>query len=207
MPNAMVIDLSHHNANPDFTKIRAAGVVGVIHKATQGTGFADAQYAARKTAALQAGLLWGAYHFGTGDDVDTQLAKFIGTVNPDGTFVLVLDFEKNGTTPANSMSLDQATDFLTKLEAQTGQQPVIYTGSYLTDVAGSQPVADLAQYRVWWARYSDTPHLHATWPDYWLWQYSDGTNGPDQKSVDGVGPCDCDTFNGDEAALRASWVG
>jgi lysozyme len=206
MPNAMVIDLSHHNANVDFPRIRAAGVVGVIHKATQGTKFVDPRYAERKQPAWDAGLMWGAYHFGTGDDVDAQIANFINATHPDGTFVIVLDFEKNGPIGDNSMSLDQAKDFLTKVEAQTGQRPVLYTGHYLTDVAGTKPDPDLASYRVWWARYSSDPHLHATWPNYWLWQYSDGKDGPDHKLVDGASPCDCNTFAGSEDELRANWV-
>jgi len=206
MPNAMVIDLSHHNADPDFARVRAAGVVGVIHKATQGTGFVDDSYDDRKQPALDAGLLWGAYHFGTGDDVDAQVAHFIDTVQPDGSFVLVLDFEKNTTSGQTSMSLDQARDFLTAVEEQTGQKPVLYTGSYLTDVGGGAAIPDLGSYRVWWARYASQPHLHVTWPNFWLWQYSDGANGPDVKAVDGATPCDCSTFSGTEAALRANWV-
>jgi len=206
MPNAMVIDLSHHNDSVSFPRVRAAGVIGVIHKATQGTGFVDSQYARRKPLALAAGLLWGAYHFGTGDDVDAQVAHFLHTTTPDGTFALVLDFEKNEASPANSMSLAQANDFLTKVEAQSGQRPAIYTGSYLTDVAGHQPQPSLATYRLWWAQYANAPHLHPTWQNYWLWQYTDGRNGPPQHSVDGAGQCDCNTFNGDEAALRANWL-
>jgi len=206
MPNAMVIDLSHHNADPDFARVRAGGVVGVIHKATQGTGFVDDKYDGRKQPVLDAGLLWGAYHFGTGDDVNAQVTHFIDTVQPDGSFVLVLDFEKNTTSGQTSMSLDQALDFLTAVEEQTGQKPVLYTGSYLTDVGGSAAIPNLASYRVWWARYASQPHLHATWPNFWLWQYSDGVNGPDVKAVDGATPCDCNTFNGNEAALRANWV-
>jgi lysozyme len=151
MPNAMVIDLSHHNANTDFARIRAAGVVGVIHKETQGIGFVDSAYAQRKTAALQAGLLWGAYHFGTADNVAAQVAHFINTTNPDGSFVLVLDFEKNELSPADSMSLAQAKDFLTAVQTRSGQRPKIYTGmSYMIAAVGPQPEPTLATYRVWW---------------------------------------------------------
>lgn len=207
MPNAMVIDLSHHNAKVDFQKIRAAGVVGVIHKATEGTGFVDSQYALRKPAALAAGLLWGAYHFGTGDDVGAQVAHFIKTTSPDGSFVLVLDFEKNEPSPANSMSLAQAKQFLTAVQTQSGQRPKIYTGmSYMTAAVGPHAEPTLATYRVWWAQYASAPHLRPTWQNYWLWQYTDGVNGPAEKSVNGVGNCDCDTFNGDEAGLRANWL-
>ncbi len=38
MPESnVVIDLSHHNQNLDFGSIAAGGILGVIHKATQGT--------------------------------------------------------------------------------------------------------------------------------------------------------------------------
>ena len=126
---------------------------------------------------------------------------------PDGTFVLVLDFEKNEPSPGNSMSLAQAKKFLTAVEAQSGQRPKIYTGmAYMNAAVGPKPDPDLATYRLWWAQYANAPHLHPTWQNFWLWQYTDGVNGPKEKSVDGVGNCDCDTFNGDEAALRANWL-
>jgi len=35
-PLNVVVDISHHNGNPDFAQAAAAGIVGVIHKATQG---------------------------------------------------------------------------------------------------------------------------------------------------------------------------
>jgi lysozyme len=104
------------------------------------------------------------------------------------------------------MSLDQALAFLTAVQNQTGRQPVLYTGAFLTDVAGAAAIPSLAPYRVWWARYAGTPHLHATWPNFWLWQYSDGVNGPDDRVVDGASPCDCNTFIGSEADLRANWA-
>lgn len=207
MPNAMVVDLSHHNTNVDFGRARAAGVVGVIHKATQGTGFVDNQYLARKPLAIAAGLLWGAYHFGTSADVDAQVRNFVGATRPDGSFLLALDFEKNDPSPGDSMSLQQAKDFLTKLEQQTGQRPILYTSrGYINDTVGPSPDPDLAPYKVWWARYADTPGLHPTWPGYWLWQHTDGVNGPDTRSVDGIGNCDCNTYDKSEADLRTEWL-
>ena len=83
-----VIDLSHHNGNPDFKKIAADGIVGVIHKATQGTKNVDPTYAARRKPALDAGLLWGAYHFGTGSDGLMQAEHFLDVVKPDASTLL-----------------------------------------------------------------------------------------------------------------------
>ena len=61
--NPLVVDLSHHNDVANFGKVKAVGIAGIIHKATEATGFADNMYAVRRGHAINAGLLWGAYHF------------------------------------------------------------------------------------------------------------------------------------------------
>jgi lysozyme len=45
----------------------------------------------------------------------------------------------------------------------------------------------------------------AGWPTWTLWQYTDGAYGPQPYEVAGVGRCDRDMFNGDEAQLQALW--
>ncbi len=75
-----VIDLSHHNQNLDFAAIAASGILGVIHKATQGLGYADPTYLDHKLSALDNDLLWGAYHFGTGSDGVQQAQQFLDVV-------------------------------------------------------------------------------------------------------------------------------
>lgn len=67
--NAVVIDLSHHNEVADFGKVYASGVRGVIHKATQGSTFIDADYASRRATA-QAAMVNGTTIF-AGPDTDT----------------------------------------------------------------------------------------------------------------------------------------
>ncbi len=207
MQNALVVDLSHHNDDPDFEKAKAAGLVGVIHKATQGTGFVDDAYVDRKQAAMKAGLLWGAYHFGTHANVKDQMGHFIDTVKPDGSFLVALDFEKNELKPADSMTLDQAKEFIDKFESQTGLRLTLYTGQYMFDTAGDEADPDLATHRVWWARYLAEPDLHPTWTTYYLWQYTDGTKGPlDPKKIAGIGRCDCDDYQDSADALKKSWI-
>lgn len=51
-PLNVVIDISHHNGNPDFQQAAAAGIVGVIHKATQCTGFTDNKYLTNRQKAV-----------------------------------------------------------------------------------------------------------------------------------------------------------
>jgi len=81
-PLNIIVDLSHHNGNVDLNQAQAAGIVGVIHNATQGTSFVDPMYQTNRAKAQQAGLLWGAYHFGVGADGVEQADFFLKTVQP-----------------------------------------------------------------------------------------------------------------------------
>src|SRR5215472_12961567 len=96
MQTNAVIDLSHFNVAPDFEKARNDGILGVIHKATQGPMFMDETYIARRDAARAAGILWGAYHFGTGVSHGAEQADFfLDVVGTHPETLLVLDFEEN----------------------------------------------------------------------------------------------------------------
>jgi hypothetical protein len=44
-PLNVVIDISHYNRDVDFAAAKQAGILGVIHKATQGSGGVDPTYA------------------------------------------------------------------------------------------------------------------------------------------------------------------
>ena len=90
-----IIDISQHQGHPNFRTIKDAGIVGVIHKATEGVGFHDAVYAANKQAAKAEGLLWGAYHFGTGSDPVKQAEEFVQVAGVADDELLVLDYEDN----------------------------------------------------------------------------------------------------------------
>jgi lysozyme len=79
----VVVDISHHNGNVDLEKAQQAGIVGVIHKGTQGTGMFDNQYGVNRQKAAAAGLLWGAYHFGTNADGAAQADFFLNKINAD----------------------------------------------------------------------------------------------------------------------------
>src|SRR5215467_9680166 len=60
-----VIDISHNVTVSDFQSVRRSNILAVIHKATEGGDWLDPSYAIRRRQAESAGLLWGAYHFGT----------------------------------------------------------------------------------------------------------------------------------------------
>src|SRR5215471_8589946 len=101
-----VVDLSHHNGRQDLSKAKASGIVGVMHKATQGISFRDPMFVENRKKALDAGLLFGAYHFGTGAGGVEQAAFFLDVARPLEGDLLVLDFETNPQGP--DMTLREA---------------------------------------------------------------------------------------------------
>ena len=202
-PLNVVIDISHHNANPDFQQAKAAGIVGVIHKATQGLNFTDSMYVTNRQKALDAGLLWGAYHFGDGSDGTAQADFFLSVVNPGPDTLLVLDFEPN--TQGPSMSLVGARAFVSEVNARVGRFPGLYSGSLIKQLLGNNHDPVLAQCFFWLAQYGSNAVVPANWPTWTLWQYTDGNVGPQPHSVSGIGNCDRDKFNGDLDALNKLW--
>ena len=202
----VVVDLSHNNPTADFVTAQAAGIVGVIHKATQGTGFADPAYSSRRQQAGAAGLLWGAYHFATGGDPVAQAKFFLRTASPTAQDLIVLDFEQNEASPPNTMTLDQAHTFIKTVQDATGITPGLYGGAYLKQQLVGGQDAILQACWLWWAQYGPTPAIPANWPDWTLWQYTDGHHGNPPFELDGIGPCDRDQYQGTPDDLKTKWV-
>jgi lysozyme len=198
-----VIDLSHFNDVTDWPAVKAAGIVGVLHKATEGTAYVDPKYFDHRAQAQAAGLWWGAYHFGTADNADEQAEYFLSIVKPGANDLLVLDFEQN---PAGaSMTLAGAEQFVTHVQQITGRWPGFYSGSYIKQLLGAQQNTTLANCWFWLSEYGPTAHVPANWPTWTMWQYTDGNFGPPPHAVPGVGNCDRDQFNGDLDGLSRLW--
>jgi lysozyme len=200
-----VIDISHHNGTLDLSIAQNAGIVGVIQKATQGTTFSDPTYHANYAQAQTLGLLWGAYHFGNGDDGVSQADFFLGNVGPEvSTTLLALDFESNK--GGSTMSLQDARDFVTHINLITGKWPGLYGGSYLKENLGSQADPTLQNCWLWLAQYGPTAVLPPGWSNWTLWQYLDGQVVPDPNPIAGISPCDRDYYVGSLADLQAKWA-
>ena len=199
-----VIDVSHFNGAPDWARVRAAGVLGVIHKATQGTTHVDATFAAARTDVPASGLLWGAYHFGTGDAPGKDQAQFfLDTVKPDARTLCAIDFESNPS--GTAMTLAQMLEWIDVVTNATGRPPVVYGGKSLlfADIA-STPEPTLAKCPLWIAQYTNAPAPSAIPPQVWttwtLWQYTES------GTVDGItGHVDRERFNGTADELTAWW--
>lgn len=197
IPN--VLDISHHNTINDFAALKAAGVWGIIHKCTQGTGYVDPLYASRRKLATDAGLLWGAYTFNTGAPVAQQVAFFVTQADPDDNTLMCLDFEDN---PASNMSLSQAKQFLELADERLGRKLVLYSGNRVKDLLGHTIDMFLGSHRLWLAQYGPTAHVQASWNKQWLWQYSESGH------MAGTGGLlDLNHYGGTLPQLQQEWSG
>jgi lysozyme len=211
MPNPInvVVDISHHNGDKlDFGKAKQAGVVGVIHKATQGFTVKDKRYETNRQKARDVGLLWGAYHFGVGGDGSDQADHFLNTVQPDAGTLLVLDYEPNPT--GATMTLPQAREFVSHVAAVQGKFPGLYSGHLIKEQLGHiiPPDPILSKCFLWIAQYSQAPaptNIPPTWPTWTFWQYTDGNMGSQPHDVPGIGDCDRNKFNGSLKNLKKLW--
>lgn len=199
----VIVDLSHHNHKPDLQAAADAGILGVIHKATQGTGFVDPTLIENCAKAKAAQLFWGAYHFGVAGDGAAQANRFLEVVQPEKDTLLALDFEQNHVD--DSMTLDQARAFIARVRETTGQFPGLYGGSYLRQLLARGKDDLLASCWLWLAQYGATPNVPPNWPFWTMWQYTDGAHGDEPHGVPGIGRCDRDKFNGDLDELKRLW--
>lgn len=194
------IDLSHHNSIPNsLHEAAAAGIVGVIHKCTEGVSVVDEDADARWHLAKEAGLMWGLYHFVRPGDMSDQVDHFLlnAEMISDENTLLALDWEDSG------VSLDQAVEFMALLEQRTGRAPVLYSGHVLKEALGGSADVRLTGYRLWLCHYtSGSPTLPPGWDEYWGWQYTD------QGSCPGITPpTDLNAYLHSADELIASWSG
>lgn len=203
----MVVDLSHWDPADSFEKAKADGIVGCIYKASEGGGYTDSTYVSQQHAAKAAGLCWGAYHFADGSNVTGQIDNFMNFACPDRDELFALDWEDN---PSGNgkMSVSQAKEWITEVENQLGrpEECVIYGGNTLKEMIDG-PDDFFAARRLWLCQYGSQAVLPDCWDEYWLWQFTDGVYGPTPHSIDGIGPCDINSYDaGSAEQLIAEWA-
>jgi lysozyme len=198
MTDLSVIDVSHHQTVTDWTAVKNAGVLGVIHKATEGETYFDPTYQSHRKGAEAAGLKWAAYHFLRPGDMGAQMEFFLDCADlPEGARIC-LDHEDSGVSLAD---LQECVEWL--FDCAEDLQVAIYSGHLIKDQLGDNSNPVLAKTSLWLAQYTTgTPSWpKGTWPAWTLWQFTD------KASVAGItGAVDGNRFNGsDENCLK--WFG
>jgi GH25 family lysozyme M1 (1,4-beta-N-acetylmuramidase) len=198
------LDLSHWNEVTNFTEVADAGVVGVIHKATEGHTYVDKTYAPRMRQALDAGLKWGSYHFLKHGNVAAQMKHYLKYAKAEPGARVCIDYED----PACTLSdLHEAVAAIAGIDDSL--QIAIYTGHLLKEQLGDKHDRQLSRCSLWLAQYTagEPSWPKGTWEHWSLWQFTDGDVGGSPREVPGVSsPMDCNEFNGNKQAC-AQWFG
>lgn len=211
----VVIDISHYEGHVDFDAVVKEPIVAVISKASYGLQGLDNTHGVRRDAAKAHGLLWGSYHFGTGEGTGQQQAEnFLGAVGEGrATDLIALDFEPNVDAKGNplgpTMTLEQAREFVAAIHGAVGRYPLLYSNHFLSAQLNGHADAVLSNCPLWLAEYmrspTGIPAIPTGWKGWTLWQYTDGEVGQLPHTVLGVGPCDRDYYVDSPEALRRNW--
>ena len=194
----LVIDIYYGDEVTDLAATKASGIIGVIHKASEGVAFADRRYAARRALASDQGLLWGAYHFlhgsATGTDPRLEADHFLSVAEPDDATLIALDWEDvphHGAASATS-----ARTFLDRIADRLNRKAVIYSGNVAKEAIEGVNEA-FGSHRLWLCQYGPKWSTQASWTRPWLWQNNGDSYGPGPHRIPGIaGLCDNNTIIG-----------
>ncbi|WP_312693511.1 glycoside hydrolase family 25 protein [Caproiciproducens sp.] len=178
------IDIAHFQGNPNFAKVKAAGIRFVMLKATEGVNYIDPCFKTNAAAATAAGLPIGVYHFLRAGSVADQVRDCLAAIKPYKiTWPVAVDVEHAELLALGRDKLtDMVLDFCARIKA-AGYQPMVYSnynwlyGSKMLDVDRIKA----AGIPIWMAWYSNaTPDNTDRSSLCDMWQYaSDG-------KVDGI---------------------
>ena len=146
----VMLDLSHHQDDPDWRSVESAGTQGIYLKATEGGTYQDRTFKDRHRAACGEGLLVGAYHFATGATVAAQVMNFCTMLDSvdAGGLRPVLDLESY---PAGADASAFAFKFIAAMR-DAGHECVLYT--YLSFWVQRLAHVPLPAVPLWIARYN-----------------------------------------------------
>jgi lysozyme len=195
------IDISHHQGYPDFDEVRASGVLGVIHKATEGSTFIDDAHAENLANAKAAGLATATYFWIKPGDGRSQAEFYLSVIDPVHGERVVIDYEEDG---CSLTTLRDAVQAL--LDFKRDLQITVYSGHLLKEQLGDSCDDFLAEHTDLWLAQYTSDEANISWPSgtykQWsLWQYSESGTIPgiDDSYVD------LDNFNGSDAAFL-TWI-
>ncbi len=169
------IDVSSHNGNIDFSKVRADGYEFVFIKASEGSDFRDKNFQTNYTKARKGGIKTGAYHFFRFDkDGVDQAINFLKAVgNRKLDLGLAVDVEQQG----NPEGIDK--ELIT--ERLTAMAEYLYLKGYrvtfYTNKTGYEEflMESFPGYPLWICSFSEHP-IDADWT-YWQYDHHGKVNG------------------------------
>lgn len=183
-------DVSQHQGDIDFRRVKGAGHDFAVVKCSEGQDFRDPHFSAERVKAIrEVGLTLGVYHFlrprpgRTGQveaDWAVKVAKDAGW-GKTGDIPLVCDVESTELGPADTARYTR--QFLDRVEKLTRVRPLVYT---MLGFASNLQGAGLERFPLWVAHWGvSKPTVPRPWKSWAIWQHTD------KGSCPGIsGPCD-----------------
>ena len=194
------IDVTYHQQDIDWAKVKAAGIEFAIIRVSDGSTFQDPKFATYWADSRAAGVRHGAYQlFRPAEDALAQadlLLSKIGSKLESDDLPPVLDVEVTGNqTPAQIQA--QMRIWVDHVRSAVGRDPIILTPRNFWATNGS---GDFASAPLWTIDINQTtcPNIADGWPTWTFWQHS-YTGRIDGITVDVA----LDSFNGDLPTLEA----
>ena len=209
--NPKVVDIYWGDSVSTWSKVKKAGILGIIHKASQGTHMVDKKYESRMEGAKKAGLLWGAYHFANDEDPKAQVKSFLAAAKvtaADKETLVCLDWEPNKN---HTMTSADARIFLKEVEQILGRKAVLYSGNRAKEALGDKEDEFFGSHRLWLCQYGPKWRTQASWEKPWLWQFTGDGMGPSPHWIDGItcpgnSGIDINSYDGTDEQLVKEWA-
>ena len=178
------VDVSHHQGQVQWQRVRRDRIAFAYLKATEGSGFTDPLFQPGARAARSAGLRVGGYHyFSLCSPGAPQAEHFAGVLAsaPARSMPPAVDLELLGNCsdpPPRAELLDEVRGFIDEVERRTGQQVVVYA---YPEFEARYRFAGALHRRQWVRRIGNRPPAR----DWYIWQKDD------RAVIDGIaGPAD-----------------
>lgn len=173
-----IIDISYHNGNIDFNKVKKSGIEGVIIRGGYGAHTTDKKFKIYITNAIKANLHIGIYWFSYAYSVDTaekEAAYCLSVIENYKDHIdlgVWFDWEydsmsyaaKQGVKAGKTLITDMNLAFCKKIKAAGYKAGFYFNEDYRKNYLDFKK---LSGYRTWLARYTTTKQTGVT-----MWQYS-----------------------------------
>lgn len=216
---AIVIDAFHKNSI-DWAKLKIdQRIVGILHKASEGTDISDPKYQSRRMLAKRLGYKWGSYHLLRKGDTIAQANFYlekIGKETPDEIMALDVECTTNSqcVVPKYKVSAGEIKTFLEYVKKKTGRYPMFYGNqSVIKELSAShQNDKLLMKIPLWYARFKQevTDFPKGIWKSYTFWQFSSEINCKSGEECLYRAPgteydMDVNVYNGTIEEIRQQW--